>query len=258
MLSVDVFANFSGKVTLQNDAPWLCIKTETFSSDDMLMFSFSENEGFPRLAKLKVSLDRNPDYAYDLIIRQEGAVQPYFVLPQSAFSLVNDGQSHKVFDIETNIPLKDISVSALRFPEGTSEWVSNVTLTENGVELDVVNNTDVQKRLAVVSFSYNDGWDNIVTKDLHLSQTGCDNKLGSSVTFSQLRQLATTEGTTIPEGILTAHVISAVASAGIMSGREQFVFAPLENLTIEEATVLLSRAMQYNGDIQIHQCKNRP
>ena len=76
MLSVDVYANYPGKVTLQNDAQWLCVKTETFSSDGMLMFSFNENEGFPRMARLKVSLDRNPDYAYDLIIRQEGAVQP--------------------------------------------------------------------------------------------------------------------------------------------------------------------------------------
>lgn len=52
--------------------------------------------------------------------------------------------------------------------------------------------------------------------------------------------------------------ISSVASAGIMSGREQFVFAPLENLTIEEATVLLSRAMQYNGDIQEEQIYQGP
>ena len=215
MLSVDIYANYPGKVTLLNEAQWLSVKTQTFSSDGMLMFAFEENEGFPRIAKLKVSLDRNPDYAYDLIIRQEGAVKPSFVLPQSAFSLVNDGQNHKVFDVETNIPLKDISVSALKFPEGTAEWVSNVTLTENGVELDVVGNTDPQKRLAVVSFSYNDGWDNIVTTDLHLVQAGSDNNLGPDMTFAQLRQMATTEGTAIPEGILTAHVISDVASGNV-------------------------------------------
>ena len=214
-LSVDVYANFSGKVTLHNDAPWLSIKTETFSTDGVLMFSFSENEGFPRMAKLKVSLDRNPDYAYDLIIRQEGAVQPSFVLPQSAFSLTNDGQSHKTFAVETNVPLDEITISAPRFPEDTMEWVSNVTLTENGVELDVVNNTDEQKRLAVLTFSYNDGWDNIVTTDLHLVQMGKDNNLGADVTFSQLKQMATTEGVTIPEGILTAHVISDVASGNV-------------------------------------------
>ena len=215
MLSVDIYANFPGKVTLQNEAPWLCVKTETFSSDGMLMFSFSENEGFPRIAKLKVSLDRNSDYSYDLIIRQEGAVQPSFELPQSAFSLVNDGQNHKVFAVETNIPLKYISVSSIKFPDGTQKWVDNVTLTENGVELDVVDNTDQQKRLAVVSFSYNDGWDNIVTKDLHLVQAGSDNILGTSVTFSELRQMATPEGITISEGILTAHVISDVASGNV-------------------------------------------
>ena len=191
MLSVDIYANFPGKVTLQNEAPWLKVMTETFTSDGRLMFAYTENEGFPRIAKLKVTLDRNPDYAYDLIIRQEGAVQPSFVLPQSAFSLVNDGQNHKVFAVETNIPLKDISVSAIKFPEGTPEWVSNVTLTENGVELDVINNTDEQKRLAVVSLSYNDGWDNIVTTDLHLVQAGRDNNLGPDVTFAQLRQMAT-------------------------------------------------------------------
>ncbi len=41
--------------------------------------------------------------------------------------------------------------------------------------------------------------------------------------------------------------ISAVSSAGIMSGRETYSFAPLGNLTIEEAVVLLSRAMQHHG-----------
>ena len=215
MLSVDIYANFPGTVTLQNDAPWLCIKTETFSSDGLLMFSFSENEGFPRIARLKVSLDRNPEYVYDLIIRQEGAVQPYFTLPQSAFSLTNDGQTHKTFKLETNIPLKDIAVAVPRFPEGTAEWVSGVTLTENGVELDVVENDSAQKRLAVVSFSYNDGWDNMVTEDLHLVQTGSDNTLGAEVTFSQLRQMALAEGTVIPDGILTAHVISDVASGNV-------------------------------------------
>ena len=215
MLSVDIYANSPGKVTLQNEASWLCVKTDTFSSDGMLMFSFSENEGFPRMAKLKVSLDRNPNYTYDLIIKQEGAVQPSLVLPKSAWRLVNDGQNHKVFAVETNIPLKDISVSSIKFPEGTQKWVDNVTLTENGVELDVVGNTDLQKRLAVVSFSYNDGWDNIVTTDLHLVQAGSDNNLGQNLTFGQLRQMATAEGTTISEGILTAHVISDVASGNV-------------------------------------------
>ena len=215
MLSVDIYANFPGKVILQNEAPWLTVKTETFSSDGMLMFAFDANEGFPRMAKLKVSLDRNPDYFYDLIIKQEGEVLPSFELPQSAFSLVNDGQNHKVFAVETNIPLKDISVSSIKFPEGTQKWVDNVTLTENGVELDVVGNTDLQKRLAVVSFSYNDGWDNIVTTDLHLVQAGSDNNLGQNLTFGQLRQMATAEGTTISEGILTAHVISDVASGNV-------------------------------------------
>ncbi|MBR2499698.1 MAG: S-layer homology domain-containing protein, partial [Clostridia bacterium] len=52
--------------------------------------------------------------------------------------------------------------------------------------------------------------------------------------------------------------ISSVASASIMSGREPFVFAPLENLTIEEATVLLSRAMQYNGELKEEQLYQGP
>lgn len=220
ILSVEFYANSKGSITVPEGVDWIRLEKDTFDSDGVLKVAYEDNVGFPRMARLVLSLDRNPDYLSELVIRQEGDVQPYLTFPRSAISLYNGGEPHVKIEFETNVPHEQISMTT-RIMDGGQEWISGVALEEGGVGFDVVDNQSQNKRTAVITFSYDDGWGGTVAKDVHIIQAGCDNSFGEAVTFEQLRQAATTEGLLLTGGVLEAHVVSDKASGNVNENTQQ-------------------------------------
>ena len=220
ILSVEFYANTKGRITVPEGVDWIRLEKDTFEADGVLKVAYEDNIGFPRMARLVLTLDRNPDYQSELVIRQEGDVQPYLTFPMSAISLYNGGESHVKIEVETNVPHEQISLTT-RIMDGGQEWLSGVAFEEGGVGFDVVDNPSQKKRTAVITFSYDDGWGETVAKDVHIIQAGSDNSFGEDVTFEQLRQMASLEGVLLTGGILEAYVVSDKHSGNVNENTQQ-------------------------------------
>lgn len=215
ILSVEYLANSRGSVTVVSDSPWVRMETSTFEADGTLKISYEDNAGFPRMAEIRLALDRNPEYSATLVIKQEGYEEPYFTLPKSAIAIMNGSGLNVSADINTNVPAEDITIKT-RILDGDEDWISDVVLNESSVDITLTSdNLNERKRAAAISFSYDSGWGETVTTDLRITQAGSDNSFGTPVSFSQLRSKASVEGTLLHDEVLEAYVISDKASGNV-------------------------------------------
>ena len=214
IVSVQYYANSQGSVKVLTDSPWVHLETSTFNEDGILRISCEDNDGFPRMAKIQLSLDRNPAYTADLTLKQEGRIEPYFTLPTPAVAVLN-GVTEVSAEVLTNVPAEDITIKA-RILDGSENWVSSVDLTEGNVTVAIASdNAGARKRSAAVSFVYDNGWGEAITSDLRITQAGSGNDFGAPLSFEQIRGTATKDGALLLEGILEAYVVSDNTSGNV-------------------------------------------
>lgn len=214
IISVEYYANSKGSAVVLTDSPWIRMESSEFNSDGVLRIACEDNDGFPRMAKIQLSLERNPSYNVVLVIKQKGSKEPYLTLSKSAVAVLN-GVSQVSANLQTNIPQEDITIKT-RILDGDENWISSVSFAEESVMVDLSSdNTGAGKRAAAITFSYDNGWGENKAVDLRITQAGKNNDFGSVLTFEDIRSKATLEGTLLLEGVLEAYVTSDKASGNV-------------------------------------------
>lgn len=208
VLEVPVIANGPSTISALEGGDWVKFKSYVFSEDGTVLAQYDNNTGFPRMARFLLSLDVNPTYAKDtLTIFQKGLETPVFSLPQASVVIFN-GRGETSVPLESNIPEGHISVKS-RILDGDVNWIKNVRFADGAVILETEDNAGTAKRTAAVSFSYDDGWGNVRTEDLRLTQLGSGNAMGTEISWSELRAMAAGEGTEIDEDyFISGYVVS--------------------------------------------------
>lgn len=227
-VEVTVYANEAGSVTVLGDAAnWVNISTTSFNSDFELAISAAANDGFKRKANVVFESGERKD---TVAVYQYGAIEEKCrILAQSVIIYNNDEVNS--FETDINVPFEQIRQAVAYNTD--DEWLSEMKLTQNTFTFKAAKNTDkINTRSAYLSFQYRNGWDEVENYMVTILQARADNKVGTFFSAEQLRDMATTEGYTLPE--------DAMIEGYIISDRENGQAGDLQVLDYQQGTGVIN------------------
>lgn len=170
----------------------------------MVSVTFTENDSFRRMAKLRFVLDGGTR-ADTVCIKQYGVV-PSLECPAPYKAIRGSVETFTQFEIDTNIPLGDFAV-ATAYVGPTRDWIRSVQPEQGMLVVDTKPNPGDDVCKAVVNLSYVDGWEETFSANLYITQADKDDEFGREVSFADVRALATAEGTAVDEDILIEGIV---------------------------------------------------
>ena len=135
---------------------WASVDRSEFDGDRMVSVTFTENDSFRRMAKLRFVLDGGTR-ADTVCIKQYGVV-PSLECPAPYKAIRGSVETFTQFEIDTNIPLGDFAV-ATAYVGPTRDWIRSVQPEQGMLVVDTKPNPGDDVCKAVVNLSYIDGWE---------------------------------------------------------------------------------------------------
>ena len=216
-IQVGVISNMTYNISLMKEANWVKFPA-TASNDDGFVVEYEENTGVPRMAIVHLTI---PEYnhADTIYIKQRGIETPFITREERGVILPGSSAASHAINVQTNIPVGDITIETSYAATETETWISNVRLEEGSegeavLKLDVTANpSDKFLRKANVSLFFVDGWDNRVELNLGVTQQTSANASGVESTFPELYALANENGVVLKDDILiSGYIVSDPAS----------------------------------------------
>lgn len=155
---VPVIADRDYQVEILSGADWL---KPALVTRDSLSFSFLTNEGFKRMARVRISAD---GYSDELSVRQLGHYMEWITLSETSLTAPAQGRSVSV-RVLSNLPTDYFTVTTTN-----DEAFSNLSLNANLLTFDVLPTTNRDKRTYTVTVACKDGWGETVSANLTLIQ----------------------------------------------------------------------------------------
>lgn len=202
---IQLYSNGRVRVEALSDiGGWASVDRSEFDGDRMVSVTFTENDSFRRMAKLRFVLDGGTR-ADTVCIKQYGVV-PSLECPAPYKAIRGSVETFTQFEIDTNIPLGDFAV-ATAYVGPTRDWIRSVQPEQGMLVVDTKPNPGEDVCKAVVNLSYVDGWEETFSANLYITQADKDDEFGREVSFADVRALATAEGTAVDEDILIEGIV---------------------------------------------------
>lgn len=206
-IDIPYLSNNPGLISLlnQNDAAWLTLGKTTFDVDGTLSVNVKQNDYLKRRADILFVTDTRKD---TVSVFQEGAVEEVFKVLTNSLLVFNGTDAINTIATEFNIPLSSIKLEVRISDE--EDWIKDCQITDKGITFKTTDNPDKNYvRRAIIAISYKDGWGALREELVSVVQARSDNKVGTTYTFEELRNLATLNGYTLPDdAILEGQIVS--------------------------------------------------
>ncbi|MDR2627130.1 MAG: DUF5689 domain-containing protein [Dysgonamonadaceae bacterium] len=189
-VDVEVLANQTVKLSFLNAVNWGSLSTNSVPGDAAVTFSYRQNTGFPRMAVILLSSE-NTGKCDTIYVKQEGVTMLYLSFPKISVSCKGAGGEIAV-EIETNIPLEDMKVETGYPDAADAGWINPAMQIDNGkLMISTQPNTDdVKLRNATIQLSVVDGWGQLLSATLLLTQANAQEKFGELITYLEARDLS--------------------------------------------------------------------
>lgn len=209
---ISVLANRKTQVVLEDDCDWLSATPAAFEADQEVAVAYKENTGFSRAADVVFVSETRRD---TVAVRQKGGVEEIFSFPVTNAVIYNSesGNSEMVTEVPValNVPLGDVIVDVLYF--NGQDWVSDVEVKEDRILVTTLDNATEELHTAHLVLSWYDGWGLLRRGTIVLKQVNKDNRIGTDISFEDLRAMATVSGnSSLSDLILTGYIVSDMAS----------------------------------------------
>lgn len=189
---------------LHDIGDWATISSLEFNGDQKIVLNFSENTSFRRMVKLRCVLDGG--VRVDTIsVKQYGIVPslecqaPYQAIPGNKESITQ-------FAVDTNIPLEDFEIQTT-YAGTRTDWVRDLQYEPGLLIATSDSNPSDEISRATITLRYIDGWDELFSAELYITQADKDDEFGQEITFDEARSLASAEGTVIHEDLLIEGIV---------------------------------------------------
>ena len=211
-INVAFLANKRGAVSLIDpaDDAWVKFGTTVFETDGDIPVRVLANEGTPRRADILFRTDTRLD---TVSVFQYGPVEEKFHMLQGSVFVFNGTGEPNTVAADISVPLDEVRTE-VRI-SGADEWIYDCRLT--ATELSFKTNDNVDKkytRHAIIALYYKDGWGNMQSELVSVTQARADNFVGTVYTPEELRAVATVKGYTLPEDVLVEGYIVSTTEGG--------------------------------------------
>lgn len=188
--SAELIIYSSGEVEVEpmNDFTAFATLNKThFTKDDTLRVQFSSNEGFRRMARLRLVLDGG--VKTDTVRFLQNGLEAH-LLCNSPFSTVDGTKdSSAEFELDTDVDLSEISTE-ISYISGSEGWITGVTGQLPKVIVSTGPNPSEHISKARVHLGYIDGWGEELSVNLFITASDKTGDFGTKMEFAAVKDLA--------------------------------------------------------------------
>lgn len=196
-----------GEVSMEyidGEVEWATV-TRTAEKDDFKVVVNAEpNEGLRRMFRIRFT-HQTLGISDTLYVKQEGVAVPYLKSDAPYFSVGGKLPEMAQFQVQTNIPEK--LKKEILYVSGGEDWLEIDEVAETFVKVVSKKNETDKVRKAQVRLWYVDGWNDMHELVLHLTQADRNGLFGKTLSFAEVRALASGEQTQITEDFIIDGVV---------------------------------------------------
>ncbi len=214
-LDIEVFSNKTYKAEVVSGEDWVSLKKLASSEatseisltgDSKFVVDYDRNARFRRMAKIVLSADNRKD---TLSIKQVGPVEATIELPDNRLFLEQEGGEMRTRFI-SKIDFAEIDINIEYADPNDTGWLSEFERVNNYLSFRVGEKlSESPSRKAVVTFSYTDGWGEVVSDKMSIMQNGANNDIGETISFEELRQI---DGRILEPICIEGYIVSDVTN----------------------------------------------
>lgn len=252
-IDVEVLSNMTYDIRLLNDADWVEFPA-TSQNDDGFRVNYTENLGIPRMAVLRLSIDKH-NQADTLYIKQQGAEVPHLRMENTGVIVKgSEGATTKVA-IDTNIGAEDITITR-DYSEEAMAWIGDFELKKEGDATYLYFTTQANSsadyiRKTQCVLSYVDGWNNLLSLTISITQQTANDETGKTTSFAELRTKATTEGVVIDEDVIIEGYVVSNRASGNTGENDQMTTSAIDYSICEKSLYFESLDGEYGFMIEM-------
>ena len=208
---VMVYANSDVRASFDGNVSWAEIENAALHGDGSIIVTVYENSSRARMAMLILSTDVRTDTVQ---IKQNGVTDEFMQIKASAVSIGADAASVNV-PLSTNIDPQFISFDT-EYSNGSDSWIGTISINESGLMIPCETNSSEGMRQAVVNVMFNNGWGELTTFRIRVTQSGTESCTEMNLDFAQLKAKAGQYPVEIGEAyMIEGHIISDKESGNV-------------------------------------------
>ena len=216
---VKFYANRKGTISFLSGEDWASVDKTSFETSGSFNVDFLDNDEYPRMAEILLSLDDYP-WRDTVRIKQHGKLSSDYLLPSTNITLSGKAISadEVVAEVPVDTELRDeFFMFQVVYTSEQQDWVSEVKAQDGKIVIVAQPNVDELKvRTATVVISCDSGWGEIISKDLFITQANAKDEYGKKITIPVLKTLASEDGEDIIDDIfIEGHIVGDVSSLNL-------------------------------------------
>lgn len=212
-LSFEFYSNRPGHIRMLTGDSWARCDASSFNGNGILSVEYDDNFSFPRSAAIEFALD-DFEWRDTVLVKQKGLVEEVFV-PASTGVIVYNGKGDTEISVEMNIDPSRV-ITAVRYGTADTDWVTGVEASDGKIIIHTEDNAGETTRNAVLTAGFVNGWAETVMFDINLTQATSGNLLGKALSYSELAQIASDEGTNLDGNyVLEGYIVSDASTANL-------------------------------------------
>ncbi|WP_295728845.1 DUF5689 domain-containing protein [uncultured Muribaculum sp.] len=220
-VDLQLMSNQNCHLRFEEETPWAEISVQDVNGDSKFYIDYDDNPDFPRIAKVIVEA-RGKQLADTIVLRQRGLVTPSVSLASGSMILNGSAAGSNQGIMTTNLDFSsDVKPEVVYTGGEGTDWIESVTSDaaprgdgESHLVIAYKPNTSANPRSATLNLTYDNGWGEMQSVSLFITQKNNRDELGRNVSFEEVRNLAKMSAdVTIDDYlILTGYVVSDKAS----------------------------------------------
>lgn len=212
-VDLQLLSNQKCNLEFEEETPWAEINVKYINGDGKFYVDYDDNPDFPRMAKVIVSAP-NVSLADTIVIRQRGTYTPEVKLASGSMILKGSAAGSSEEAMETNLEFSDVTPEVIYTGGEGTDWITGISELNGKIVLQYAANASQNPRSATLNLNYDNGWGEVQTTTVYVTQMSSADKLGTNVTFEDVMKKAVLSAdVTIDDYIIiTGLVVSNKAS----------------------------------------------
>lgn len=182
--SIKLYCNKHCDISLLDKCSWMKLLDDSAGSDKDVRFAYMYNDGYPRMARVLFDTGSRRD---TLTVLQKGLLEESFQLLTTSAVVTKDGGECLVPAI---IESGNVELDFYIIYSGGRDWVESCSFRDGTLTIRTSENTTGAIRRAKVFVRWTNGWGEVQTKILQITQTAVSGEISTEKTFEEIRALA--------------------------------------------------------------------
>ncbi len=245
-LHINVISN--QEYTISHHAEWVSAP-ETSRDKEGFDIICPVNDGVARIAMIYLAIEEASHYD-TLTIRQKGSVIPSIVFEKSNYTLKGSAAGKAEIAIKANVPEEELTCK-IDYLSRSTDWISNIEISGGMLRFDYPANADAARRNARLTLNYTDGWGEVTTTLLYVSQQNSSDNDGVEMSFADLKAMAVEETMPLNNDIIIEGIVVSDRNNGNTGDNTQIDETTIDYSVCERTVYLESLDAEHGLRLEV-------